>query len=525
MPDTPLAAAIRLQSSEMMQFLERKGVWISTLEKGHFLSAIRAASNVGDIKSLQRLVGVGGDVTPDDLGHALIALVRGGHRQMVHALLRAGANLDVNGSVLAEALEHRDRGLLDLLIDAGASTVYDQYSRAYRPAILMAVEWGDQEVVERLIAEGVDVNRTYSGSGMTALRTAIDRQDEKLASILLEAGADPDPHNSIEHGPLASAIHQGHLELVQLFLNYGADPGDPEALVAAYAMDSCKIKDKILKRHREVYPWPRKGFGSEVIKTAVLRGDLDSINQLLKDGMDPWTLTGGGSEKISPFGTAIVNNQPNRNNIVAWFLRKDVSRSNEVVMDLGVYHSGAPPRITALTAAVGTNDTSLVKLLVIKGADVNRPAIRRIKRTPIQRAAEMGSYKMVKFLIRLGADVNAVPAYRGGGTALQLAAISGNLRTVKILLDYGAAVDAPPSKVDGLTAIEGAAMYGRLDTVQMLLISRRIQYRGSNVPRFEKAKQYARDNGHFEIMELLEDNEGSIESGRIMDMDSIGCHP
>jgi ankyrin repeat protein len=89
-------------------------------------------------------------------------------------------------------------------------------------------------------------------------------------------------------------------------------------------------------------------------------------------------------------------------------------------------------------AAVSTNEKSLVELLVRWSAKVNSPVRGGMKRTAIQRAAELGLYEMVESLVRVGAGINAAPAYIGGGTALQLAAASGNIIAVQVLLGHKA---------------------------------------------------------------------------------------
>ncbi len=533
---TPLAAAIRLQSLEMMQLLEKEGAWASNMSKPQFSSALLAASEVGDVESLQRLVELGGDVAPANLGLALVKIVKGGHYQMAQVLIEAGADLDVESylpsgarTALAQALERRDRGLFSLLLDAGANPNYSRNIDGGAlnnrvPAIQLAVKWGDHEVVKRLIAEDVDVNDVGKWSNCRpALTIAIENQDEKLVSTLLEAGANPNNSRilSARHTALAAATRTGHVALVQLLLKHGADPDDAEALEAAYALGLCTIKEILLKRYRDTYRQPRKGFGSSILKQAVLQGDPEDINRLLKGKMDPWTITldKDGVSRSSAFGTAIVTDQPKRNEIVAIFLGRESCRPNNIVAVLpqSVNPKGVLPAQTSLTAAVSTRDTSLVHLLVINGADVNPLAVGCIKRTPIQQAAEQGCCEMVQFLIRLGADVNAAPATRDGGTALQLAAASGSVRTVKTLLDYGADVDAKPS-VNGLTAIEVAAKNGRLDALKLLLTVRKMQRKGNDGPQFERAKQYASQDGHVEIVRLLERDEEPSKHGDIMEI-------
>ncbi|KAH8732611.1 ankyrin repeat-containing domain protein [Phaeosphaeriaceae sp. PMI808] len=113
---------------------------------------------------------------------------------------------------------------------------------------------------------------------------------------------------------------------------------------------------------------------------------------------------------------------------------------------------------------------------------------------------------MVEFLICLEADIHAAPAPRDGGTALQHAAAFGCIRTVKILLDHGADINAPAS-INGQSALEAAAKNSRLDTVKMLLNARKMECKEKDEPQLGRAKKYARDDGHFDFADMLEEKQ------------------
>jgi ankyrin repeat protein len=513
---TPLAAAISLMDSKMIKLLEEHGAWLHLARKDQLTSALRAASTAGDMDILLRLVNLRGKATPDDLGTALIATVRGGHNQAAYVLIDAGANLDIvsrtGGPALLEALQRRDEGLVIRLLDEGANPNYGQNShddlKWKKSAIQHAVEWGNHAVIGRLIFERVDVNDR--GMFKPAISIAVDNQDKSIVMVLIAAGADLNHpnHQLTQDGPLAIATKKGDIDMVRILLNKGAHSNDSAALKHAAFLGLDDILDLILARHLKDYPEPTRGFGSSILNLTVLQGDESRLVKLLNMGMDPTTFVWGEGQENSPFGTAISHAQPSRDNIVKLFLERSCD-PNSIVIALSHQNSqdSAPQLQTALLAAVSTKKKSLVELLVRAGAKVNYPARGGIKRTPIQRAAELDLYEMVEFLVASGADVNAAPASRDGGTALQLAAASGNLRTVQVLLNQKVDVDALSSKVNGCTALEAAADNGRLDTVKLLLKARAIQSKGLDRPQFERAKQHGRRNGHFEVVEMLRDFE------------------
>lgn len=95
------------------------------------------------------------------------------------------------------------------------------------------------------------------------------------------------------------------------------------------------------------------------------------------------------------------------------------------------------------------------------------------------------------------------PCDKYGATALQFAAIGGYLGIVDLLLGRGADVDALPAKVEGRMAFEGAAEHGRIDVLQFFLNSR-AQTTGPGAKQYERARNFASQNGHIAAWHLLE---------------------
>ncbi len=157
---------------------------------------------------------------------------------------------------------------------------------------------------------------------------------------------------------------------------------------------------------------------------------------------------------------------------------------------------------TALLVAIGARQLDKVRLLIDKGADINARPTRGVKRTALQKAAEVGAYKILEYLINLGTDINAPAAGTGGATALQFAAVHGFVGIADRLLREGADPNAPAALLDGRTALEGAAEHGRLDMVQLLRnFGARID--GPHRSQYEQALCRASDNGHFAVVDLL----------------------
>lgn len=88
------------------------------------------------------------------------------------------------------------------------------------PALVRAMRWGNQPVIEVLLAApGIDVN-LESRLGENALMMAALRGDQKMAERLVAMGAKV---NKSGWTPLHYAATEGHVEIMQWLLDLGAD--------------------------------------------------------------------------------------------------------------------------------------------------------------------------------------------------------------------------------------------------------------------------------------------------------------
>ncbi|GAW17971.1 hypothetical protein ANO14919_074400 [Xylariales sp. No.14919] len=162
-----------------------------------------------------------------------------------------------------------------------------------------------------------------------------------------------------------------------------------------------------------------------------------------------------------------------------------------------------PIKTTPLLLSILEGEADIVRLLIERGADVNKAARFGISRTPLQQAAELNNLEIVSLLLKNGADVNASTAIFTGATALQFAAIHGNCEMASLLLDHGARFDVPPPKGPyGRWPLEAAAENGRLDMIQLL-------WDVNNGPFEDKqcqsAMRLAEYYGHFGCRDLIKE--------------------
>ena len=501
---TALAAAIRLENTRIISLLREGGADLD--DKERFSSALTAASEVGNVAFIQDLVQLKIDHR-DGLGHALVSAIRGGFDEVATMLIDAGANTNVEFSdsplqIVLKRTERRNVALVYALLDADANpNFYDRTSIG--TPLQLAVRWGNRSVVEALLFAGAAVNGSVRRSTQeSTLSIAVKDRHYELVQLLLDTGADI---NQPSDGPyegtsLQAAAVNGDIEMFHFLLDRGADPHDPRAFEEAFRQDR-ELLGLLINRHKARYPMGRRGIGFTELAHAIEKEDEDLVKALLEIRGSGAQMVNFNRGYVTPFGIAIFKEGDGAAGFTELFLLKGYD-PNSIVSQLckeyPVYVG-----ITAFLAAVGTGNTSTVDLLIRHGANVNLAAQGPIKRTPLQRAAEIGSKDIVELLINHGANIHAPAATRGGGTALQLAAIGGYIPVACMLLDRGADVDAPSSKVNGRTALEGAAENGRLDMVQLLL-NKGAGCRGKGQDQFARAKALASENEYFAVVDLLE---------------------
>lgn len=503
---TPLAEAIRLKSVDAIELIQRYGP-VRLDDPTQFSAALNAASQVGDLTFIERLIQLGGQARAKDLGIALAIAIKEGQNEVAVRLLDVGPSLDEYtdkiDTPLSAAVFQRNAGLVYSLLEAGARPTYNKH---HESALLHAIEWGDCSIVKTLILAGADVN----ANGASPLNLAVERQDYALVDCLLESGATINTNDMDGACALECALRIGDISMACFLLHQGADPTVTD-VVGKAMVESPQFFDLLFEKHRLRYPVIRATFGGYAFIWATQLGDKGAIRKMLERGLDASSLIRGymcellyeldeSLEFLSPFGYAIIHSTVE---VIEMFLQAGCN-PNSIVSEAEHYHEGVSYRLTGFLTAIETRSILKVKLFHRYAADVNFPAHTRVKHTPLQKAAAIGSTEIVEFLFRLGADVNA-PAARGeGGTALQLAAIGGYIPVACQLLNYQADVNAPASKVNGRMALEGAAEHGRLDMVQLLL-NAGAGNEGKDLAQFERAKALANDQGFNYIADYLED--------------------
>lgn len=517
---TPLAEAIRARNHELAQAFERLGAWDCLSRKiNHFGPALKAAAEVGDLQCLTRILEEGTCDALQDLTDAFQAAVK--HDQTPAAILLINFySFDPNFFVYSEICvilkQKYNKRVFYAMVE-----IFFKNSTDYRAkfdflamALQAGVSWGETPLVQTMIDMGANVNAAY---GTTPLMEAVQAKNREMVKLLLANGANPsqkiviEMFNGIARTPLSEAIKSGDSSIIELLLSFGVEPADETAFLHAIETNAATF-DRLLQLFRARYPQGRPLFGASLLIRSIKFNNPNVLRALLDAHMDP-NYCFGHKPPLSPLGFAILNS-PNTD--VLTVLIDGGANVNGIgsIQEFGKYQE----HCTALVLAVRARKEVAVRLLLEKGADVNHGTNMThmlsltVRRTPLQKACEIGSWSMVRLLLEYGADVNTPPAIRqiDGATALQLAARGGYIRIVELLLARGASVHAaswtPPDwllplsplflECRWLTALEGAASKGRLKMIGFLWAAAKNSQSRFSVDEIEWSIRYAKEKGH-----------------------------
>lgn len=394
----------------------------------------------------------------------------------------------------------------------------DRGFRVEALALSAAVEDHGVAILECLAAHCFDLRK----HGVMALAKAASRNNFDATKLLLDGGVDP---NSTflrelwgEISAFAAAFSSSNFEMMKYMIERGARPTSwkpncrslntlPQILRARGPSHEIFIKVQYIVEELVVitdpsYPSAQlleacfKAFDEDVEQRRELFELLLSKGARLTPGspLAAWIAAGGGHHLVQEMLEQGADLDAHSN----W----------------ESYERNPPPGAccrTPLQAAAGRGDYALVRMLLDRGADVNRPARGSHGMTalhaicawdPVRPEERIQKDKIIKMLLEEGADVNA--ANIGGQTALIKVAMLGDLPTAFILMKHGARVNMATTMPCDQTALDMAAYFGRLDMVDFLLnAGARSGSARTGGESYDGAIKTARTRGHFAVAELI----------------------
>jgi len=230
--------------AEIARPIRQKGANPNATDR-HGQSALDEALRFQNVEIVKLLLDAGAKPDTEHLSQA----VRYRNIEIVNALLNAGAKpgaehlsrairnyqIDISTALRAEGIKpdfeerqetyrHRRDSVPEMvtaLLNKIAPNTKDKRKKG-KTAFMYAVEWGDSEIIERMLDKGADVNARCMG-GYTALMMA---HSAETVHFLLDAGADPRARNDKGHSALRIlARKKGSAEAVETLLEALSEEG------------------------------------------------------------------------------------------------------------------------------------------------------------------------------------------------------------------------------------------------------------------------------------------------------------
>ncbi|KAK7150315.1 hypothetical protein R3I93_011538 [Phoxinus phoxinus] len=227
---TPLHEAVRNKNLEICKILVQAGAKLGA-KNVYGIDSLFTAAQCDAVDVLNFLIFKGGNINTqaNDDATALFEASKNGHDEVVEILLKKRA--DVNKANKAGLLpihiaaKNGHESIVALLIPRTnmAKVIYSGISPLH-----FAAERNRDDVLETLIEGGYDVNATLSDDWSkmhedrrsTALYSAVANRNIEAATMLLEAGANP---NLDIFNTLLVAVRKGSMEMVALLVQHGAN--------------------------------------------------------------------------------------------------------------------------------------------------------------------------------------------------------------------------------------------------------------------------------------------------------------
>uniref|UniRef100_A0A8H7N4M5 Uncharacterized protein n=1 Tax=Bionectria ochroleuca TaxID=29856 RepID=A0A8H7N4M5_BIOOC len=376
-----------------------------------------------------------------------------------------------------------DNAGLPTLEKSGSHQKADMYSKYDRKLMrLLRNQRPKMSKVQQLIERGADVNG-YDKYGETLLCRAASRGHLDMVELLLEIGADLSvPDRLKNETPLWRAASAGHLAVTKLLLENGADLSVPsrsgETLLSGAASEGHLAVVELLLENGADLSIPNRS-GETPVWRAASKGHPAVIKLLLENGADLSIPNRSGETPI--WGAASKGHLAVVELLLENGAKLSVSnRSSEMLLSRAGGNGHLPIvklllslgfktdckdeyNRTPLLRALGNEHPDIAKVLLKAGAEVN---VRdEYGKTPLATAVQNGYSDITQQLIKAGAEVNVGDKY--GKTPLAIAAQKGRSDIIQQLIEADADLHIGDS--DGGTPLLYAVQNGYSDITQQLI--------------------------------------------------------
>jgi ankyrin repeat protein len=374
---------------------------------------------------------------------------------MIDELLKRGADLNARRADGGRPIhltngDYHYRGWRDVPEDWPVTprTVFDHLvSRGASVDLGMACATGDLARVRELLEEDPslvnrlsDYNSGYLGGG-APIKNAAARGHIEVVRLLLERGADPNlPEEGVapDGHALYSAAANGHFEVAKLLLEHGAHPNaevesSADALSRAVSNGDQKMIE-LLCAHGAARAVHLLAYYNDLQTAAA----VFAAKPALAD--DPEALANAAGEGHEAFVRLMLRHQPDlprRVEFPGWSVGAKTRELNELLFQHGLNPS-APDwlGIAPLHHLARNGDVEKATIFLDHGADLHARD-EDICSTPLGWAAKFGKTEMVEFLLQRGAKPN-LPDDPPWAAPLAWATRRGHATIAELLKRHGA---------------------------------------------------------------------------------------
>lgn len=174
-------------------------------------NALNYAAESGYTEVVKLLLDKGAN--PNGMSYTLEVAAKKGYTEIVRLLLKRNAK--PSQYVLGLAAWNGHRKIVELLLNKwGGSDLFDEAVLSY--ALSNAVEREDINIVELLVNNGADPERTAPYGSTSVFLKAIQKGNREIVGLFLKKGVNPDFQDDNGYTALMYAAEFGHIEIVKL---------------------------------------------------------------------------------------------------------------------------------------------------------------------------------------------------------------------------------------------------------------------------------------------------------------------
>ena len=200
------------------------------------MTVVKDNEQLYPVDYMKLLIDSGADVNKLNYKNENVAFTATEANALEHLALLVSKGVDlnaVNSSQKSLLLENAGKKkvkaeTIDFLIKNGADVNYVSEKHEKTTPLMVAVQSGRADIAELLLKAGADAN-AKDESGTVVLAYALEQEDDdsdnilKLATILINAGADPNRACAENVTPLLLAIVENNLAVTRLMVEHGGD--------------------------------------------------------------------------------------------------------------------------------------------------------------------------------------------------------------------------------------------------------------------------------------------------------------